>query len=110
MTTETEKEFGKVFGLYVLKGKEPVRVKTIEEWARSFERMPDRRVALTVRGRSHVSTVFLGIDHAFTGGPPQLFETMAFKNGKSGELMRCATWEEAERQHERMCKKLWPTG
>ena len=58
-----------------------------------------------------VSTVFLGIDHAFMGGPPQLFETMIFRKGKAGEAdgqeqWRWHTWEEAETAHWALCDIL----
>lgn len=47
------------------------------EWARWYE-TADRHVADTYIGARRVSTVFLSIDHAFTGGPPVLWETMVF--------------------------------
>jgi hypothetical protein len=58
-----------------------------------------------------VSTVFLGLDHGFSGdGPPILFETMAFWLGPGGpdgyEQERCSTWLEAERMHGRMCRQV----
>lgn len=56
---------------------EPVPCDDIIEWARGFD-MEHRRVAETVIDNVRVSTVFLGIDHAFDGGPPVLWETMIF--------------------------------
>ncbi len=47
------------------------------EWARSFER-ESRFLASTDVGGWRVSTVFLGLDHAFMDGPPLIFETMVF--------------------------------
>lgn len=38
----------------------------------------ERHLAKTTVGLFWVSTVFLGIDHAFGGGPPVLWETMIF--------------------------------
>jgi hypothetical protein len=56
----------------------------------------------TLPDGTHISTVFLGIDHDFTGrGPPILFETMVFAEGKpwDGEQQRYASWVEAEVGH-----------
>jgi hypothetical protein len=60
---------------------------TVHEWARQFE-IANRRVGLTVvsdganPGRQYrVSTMFLGIDHNYSGGAPVLFETMVFAEG-----------------------------
>jgi hypothetical protein len=93
---------------YELIGQTPVRIEgDIIECARRFEGM-DRRVAsTTVLGMCLVSTVFLGLDHSCGGGPPLLFETMAFWGGEGGyEQTRCSTWLEAQEQHARMCAKV----
>lgn len=50
-----------------------------------------------------ISTVFLGNNHNFFGGPPLLFETMVFK-GDSGHdiyMNRYTTWAEAEEGHKK---------
>lgn len=48
-----------------------------------------------------VSTVHLGIDHSFGGGPPLIFETMVFFDGDDGEYQwRYSTLEAAQRGHE----------
>ncbi len=85
---------------YILDGKTPVPVDDVLVWARWFEgdRTADHRVvARDDIGTVLVSTVFLGIDHAWFDGPPVLFETLVF--GWSGEMRRYATWEEAEVGH-----------
>lgn len=86
-----------------------------EEWVRWYE-TADRRVALTeAKPRVWVSTVFLGLDHSWMGGPPKIFETMVWrdlpeseqKDGYLGKIKvewldyqeRCSTWEQAEAQH-----------
>jgi len=55
-----------------------------------------------------VSTVFLGIDHNWGGGPPLIFETMIFNQGPESERPwheeyqeRYSTWEQAEAGHAR---------
>lgn len=70
---------------------EPV---TLEEWVRELEK--NRRVAWDDLGPlGTVSTVFLGLDHAFMGGPPLIFETMIF-GGPMNEFMdRYSTEEKA---------------
>lgn len=48
----------------------------------------------------HVSTVFLGLNHRFTGeGEPHIFETMAFLPDDDEYQTRCGTWEHADEQH-----------
>ncbi len=92
---------------YELIGQTAVPVGDLLEWAAKFEAM-DRRVAHTrVLGMCDVSTVFLGLDHAWGGGPPLLFETMAFWHGEGGyEMHRCSTWLQAQEQHARMCDQV----
>lgn len=82
---------------------------TIEEpdiitWAQWFE-TADRKVAKDSVCGADVSTVFLGIDHAFGGGTPLLFETMVFSSDESidGETWRYTTWADAERGHKEAC-------
>lgn len=68
----------------------------------------ERRVAQTrVMTFCQVSTVFLGLDHAFFSGPPLLFETMVFWHGEHGyEQERCSTWEQAEAMHREMIDQV----
>ena len=83
---------------YILKDRKPVRCDDLVEWSKQFG-SASRIVAQTnVRG-INVSTVFLGIDHNFSGGAPLLFETMVFGIGEDESQVRCSTWEEAEVQH-----------
>ena len=95
------------FGLkYVLVGQTPVIEPDVEKWARWYERsMVDGSsiVARTEVGASLISTVFLGLNHRFTGdGLPLLFETMIFTDGAPEDFQRrCSTWQEAEAQHKR---------
>jgi len=88
---------------YILKGKTPIQVELME-WAEWFEKA-DRHVNLTKLSNDiKVSTVFLGIDHCFDGSIPILFETMIF-GGKHDEYCeRYATWEQAEKGHEKAVK------
>jgi hypothetical protein len=86
---------------YTLIGQTAVEEPDLLTWARSFEE-DDRIVKQEDVGNVWVSTVFLGIDHSFNGGPPLLFETMAFYGRGGHDLLqyRCSTWAEAEAQHE----------
>jgi hypothetical protein len=71
----------------------------VKEWAESFEK--SQRVARTeVSPEVSVSTVFLGINHNYYGGPPLLFETMVFGGEHDQDIWRYASWEEAEAGHE----------
>jgi len=91
-----------VQGLYVLDadGRTPVLEENVTAWGEWFE-TGNRHVAKTQIGNlGHISTVFLGIDHAFFGGPPILFETLGFLGLDEDEFFgRYSTWEEAEAGH-----------
>ncbi len=58
---------------------------TDEEWKELRKRFhPDEEV-----DGYRVSTVFLGIDHCYDGGPPLLFETMVFDKDENGYDIYC---------------------
>ncbi len=98
------------FGKYILVGQTPVLEPDLLTWAEWLE-TADRRVAMTGVPGGAVSTVFLGLDHNFFGGPPVLFETMVFIDGESdADCERSHTWIEAEETHERMVRKWSQTG
>ena len=64
----------------------------------------NRRVAKTTIGTVWISTVFTGLNII-----PQemaLFETEVFGGKYDRETWRCRTWEEAEKQHERIVKMV----
>jgi len=88
--------------LFILDGHTPVPAELMK-WAQRFEKA-DRHVAMTEHNGIKVSTVFLGLDHAFGGGPPQLFETMIFGGEHDEYQERCSTWEQAEEMHKVACK------
>lgn len=88
-------------GRYILKDRIPVACDDLLTWARWFEGA-ERVVHQENVGELFVSTVFLGLDHQFVGGPPLLFETMVFGKAGAGDDIyqaRCSTWEQAETQH-----------
>lgn len=87
--------------MYLLQGHDPVATNDHEAFAAMLD-ADARRVARTrVAPDCHVSTVFLGLDHNFTGkGPPLLFETMVFGGRLDGDYQRTSTWDEAVKAHE----------
>lgn len=85
-----------------------VRPASPTEWAVWFDRMSlaafedgGRMVARTeLPGDVLVSTVFLGVDHNYSGdGPPLVFETMVFRRGSGGEFWRYTTEADAVKGH-----------
>jgi hypothetical protein len=79
--------------LYILVNRKPVPVANVLEWGKYLDEK-NRRVCYDEIGDTLISTVFLGIDHAFHGGPPILFETMIFGGIHDQYQKRCATWEQ----------------
>jgi hypothetical protein len=71
------------------------------KWATAFEDREKRRVGLDeLDDGTVISTVFLGLNHAWGEGPPLIFETMAFPEGGDEALCwRYSTYEQAERGH-----------
>ena len=89
---------------YILDEKRHIRPTTdIMDIERLFSNIDLRRVDLTHVENCEISTVFLCIDHDFTGnGPPVLFETMVFKDGREVTdypTRRYSTYGEAHKGH-----------
>lgn len=100
----------------------PKPIDDVLEWAKWMEQPGCRRIAKTDIDEFYVSTVFLGIDHGWHGGPPVLFETMVFEaKEESAELFtsffkfnpskeeytrRYSTVEDAKRGHEDVCEQF----
>ena len=91
---------------YKLDGKNAVPCNDVLKWCRWFEECKDRHVADITLNNVRISTVFLGIDHAFGGALPLLFETMVFGGPLDGEQERYSTWEQAERGHAEMVYRI----
>jgi hypothetical protein len=78
------------------------RPMTLQQWAETFEDIEGRRIGYTeLPGGCQVSTVWLGLDHAFGDGPPLIFESMVFGPDSSVDLdcIRYSTREQAELGH-----------
>ena len=86
---------------------EPAACDSLMAWAFWLESAGDERVvARTELGSSViVSTVFLGLDHGFSG-PPLLFETMVLGGTYNQELRRYSTRAEALIGHARIVRDL----
>lgn len=84
----------------------PVAEPDLMTWALWFEKA-DRHVGNETIGDSKISTVFLGLDHAFGGGVPVLWETMVFGGKLDQEQDRCCgSREQAEAMHARMVERV----
>lgn len=74
------------------------------EWAKGFERKDKWQVRETIhteQGPVDVSTVFLGLNHAFRDtDPPLIYETMIFGGEHDYEQWRYSTRAEAIEGHE----------
>ena len=90
---------------YILDGKNAVPCDDLLAWGKWMQ-TADRIVAKTDVNGARVSTVFLGLDHAWGGERPMLFETLVFEGDHDSDMERCETWEQAEKQHRQMVEKL----
>jgi hypothetical protein len=91
---------------YVLVDGKPVKIEDPIEWARKFN-SSQRIVIQTQVGESFISTVFLGLDHDFTGkGPPILWETMVFGGPLADDEERYTSEKLARDGHERMVSRV----
>jgi len=101
--------------LYILDAHgEPEACDDAAQWGEWFERATTTRERVVAHDRDEgadgleilVSTVFLGIDHNFGGGPPLLWETMVMGGLLDGLQMRHSSREEAFRFHQEVCRRV----
>jgi len=82
------------------------------EWARKVENLTYKRVdKTTLPDGKWVSTVWLGLDHQFGGGPPLIFETRVFSSEEDLselETDRYSTLAEAQEGHKNMVARYSP--
>lgn len=72
----------------------------MQQWAEMFSDGKARTVDYTIVHNCMISTVFLGLDHSFSGGRPLVFETYITCPGTEGSVfLRYSTWEHAEEGH-----------
>ena len=79
---------------------------TLEEVSRLLGDFPYKVVAKTTIGDSEISTVWLGIDHNWGGGPPLIFETLVFGGALADEMYRYPTEADALKGHALMCERV----
>lgn len=77
-----------------------------EVWAPWFENINNRIVKKDDLEDCEVSTVFLGIDHGFSGPKKLWFETMIFGGPKNGAQYRYETYLEALEGHKNILEEL----
>lgn len=80
----------------------------LQTWAellhqQGYDRLASTRFKLGTH-EIHVSTVWLGLDHSFNGGPPLIFETMIFGGEHDQYQERYSTEEEALAGHKEACR------
>ena len=83
----------------------PVDMLTWAHWLESANK--HRQVNRTTISQDvFVSTVFIGLDHRFSGdGPPLIFETLIFGGPLDGEMWRYSSWDDAETGHKAAVRK-----
>lgn len=64
------------------------------------------RIAFDQLEHCAISTVWLGLNHSFTGGPPILFESMIFGGGYDGDMQRYTTEAEALAGHQHAVNEI----
>lgn len=84
----------------------PEGLEGLMQWGEDIQKTKKRTIGRTpLPWGGLISTVWLGIDHSFRGGPPLIFESMLFdEKGHSGPMRRYTTLGEAKRGHEQMVK------
>ena len=82
---------------------EPVVENDLHKWGEWFQKS-NRSVCRTAFNEGYVSTVFLGLDHNYSGiGGPVLWETMVFGGAMDQHQVRCnGNREQAEAMHQRV--------
>ena len=90
---------------YILKRRKPIPVNDYIQWMKLFSTKKHKvRVRASFINGYYISTVFLGLDHSHSKGPPLLFETMIFSTHKNAidyhYQTRCTTWRQALKMHQ----------
>lgn len=95
---------------YILDGHQVIEEPDMLKWSKWFDSGSNRRIAETTYPDGvYISTVFLGLDHRFSGSSnaaPIVFETMIFGGEHDGYSDRCCTWEQAEEMHRIAMRKV----
>lgn len=89
---------------YILEKGEVKEEPDLMKWARWYEKCNNRHIHETYLGKVQVSTVFLGINHCWDGGPPLIFETMIFGGEHDEYQDRCSTIKQAKTMHDKAVK------
>ena len=94
---------------YKLVNKVPVEC-SLMDWVISF--VKDKRIDFTELGLFKVSTIFLGIDHNFSGdGPPLLYETAVIDKNDNVVYRKChETLEQAKNGHWQIIENIKKSG
>lgn len=81
-----------------------------DTWVKKFGKLEYKRVASTEKDGINVSTIWLGMNHNWSGGEPLIFETMIFGGEHGGYQERYATEEQAIAGHKRAEKLAFGKG
>lgn len=98
---------------YILDAQGNPKLADLFTWAEWFEKSMDERILRQTRLEPDVlvSTVFLGLDHRFSGkGDPLLWETLVFGGALDGEQQRYSSRAAADRGHDAIVDKVKTAG
>lgn len=95
--------------LYILKQGVPVLCNDLDEWSRWMTFHCDEHHRTDDLPEGRVTTVFLGMDRGFRGGPPLLWEAMVFGGELDGDQQRNSTLAEAMAAHDHMVELVKST-
>jgi len=80
---------------------------TFWQWGKLHDCVEYIRIADDTIGPYWVSTVWIGLNHNWGGGPPLIFESMVFKGDESDlDCVRYSTLEQALEGHARMVEEV----
>ena len=96
---------GTIMDYYILDGEKVIPCHDLRDWAMAMTKS-NTSVARNEIRETIVSTVFLGIDHAFDAGKPLLFETMVFGGELDQEQVRYTTKKAAKKGHKKMVERV----
>lgn len=91
---------------YILVGKEVIPEPDVKKWGEWLQTAKNRIVAKEQVGDSEVSTVFLGLNHAYGDEQPLLFETMIFGGSLDENQWRYHTYDEALDGHAKAVEEV----
>lgn len=90
---------------YILSRQTSIPCISLQAWGEWMEKA-NRHIGDKTKRGVRISTVFLGLDHNFSGNTPILFESLIFGGESDGYMQRYSTINKAREGHKQLVKRV----